>query len=38
MANKADIFYTENILKFPYVLYAICRFKIHDSQLKLATW
>ena len=26
------------LLKFPWVLYAICRFKIQDSWPKLATW
>ena len=32
------IFFTKNILKFPYILYDKCRFKIHDSRPKLATW
>ena len=30
--------FTKNLLKFPCVLYAMCRFKICDSQPKLAIW
>ena len=37
MAYKANFFLQKYLLKFLGILYAICKFKIHNSQPKLAT-
>ena len=37
-AYKVHVFLLKISFKIPCVLYAICRFKIHDSWSKLVTW